>query len=662
MAKIKQREILLEHGAIPWVVLSSATTLAPHLLHLPTWLSVLTAFALFWRIYLWRANQRLPHRWLLIALVVASCAFIGIEFKTFFGRDVGVALLVLFSSLKPMEMRTQRDALVAVMLGYFLLLTHFFYSQSIETGIWLLGSFVVVTATLIRIYSFKPSLVFNVRYAGMLLAQASPVMLILFILFPRVPGPLWGLPQDAYSGLSGLSNEMSPGSISNLIQSGEIAFRVQFEGNTIPARSQLYWRGPVFDVFDGITWRPYDWKKQTVQHLSSSGKTWRYAITMEPNNTRWLLPLDIPAKPIEGAFITPAFEMIAAQPTVSRLRYSLTSVTHSQFGMGEGEQLLQRALQLPKEFNPKAIELAKQWKATYASTEEISTAALRLFRSEPFYYTLTPPLLGKNSIDEFLFSTRRGFCEHYAGAYVFLMRAAGIPARVVTGYQGGEINPIDQYLTVRQSDAHAWAEIWSAKQGWIRIDPTAAVAPNRVERGLSAALSASEPLPYLVRSDAAWLRFLRNRFEATNNMWNQWVLGYNDKKQKEFLAQLGLGAPNWQALIAMLTLSLTAVVALLMLWSQRNKHRIAPEQQYWLAYCQALTRLGIKKELWEGPQALMERVEITAPQLAPLTRRAVSLYIELHYNLPDANLKQRLLTELKNCVKELKRGRFNPGD
>ncbi|MFZ4536017.1 transglutaminase TgpA family protein [Propionivibrio sp.] len=648
----------LEHSAIPWLLAVAVATAAPHAGHLPLWLTLLVSSALIWRSWLWHQNARLPARWLLTLLVVASVAGIGWQFRTLFGKDAGVALLVLFMALKPMEMKTRRDSMVVVMLGFFLLLTHYFYSQSIPTGLWLLCAATLLTATLLRLYGGAQPISAIVRYAGLLLAQAIPFMLIAFLLFPRVSGPLWGLPQDAYSGLTGLSDRMSPGSLNNLIQSGAIAFRVQFSGAP-PEKSRLYWRGPVFDDYDGQTWRaraPDPRRPGQPPVVEGKGKTVSYVTTLEPHNQRWLLALDLPLSLPEDSALFPTLETLAKEPIRSRARFAFTSSIDFIANRQETPAVLQQAMRLPPRLNPRSRELAESWREKLESPEQISNAVLRLFQQEAFFYTVRPPLLGQHAADDFLFSTRRGFCEHYASAYVFLMRAAGVPARVVTGYQGGEINPVDGYLTVRQSDAHAWAEIWLAEKGWVRVDPTAAVAPSRIERGIEAALPAGDPLPALIRIDSDWLRDLRNRWEAANNTWNQWVLGYNPQRQREVLSRLGFGEPDWRKMTAALATLCGIALLIVTLWTLHQRSRTPPALRAWQCFCNRLKRFGIIRADWEGPLDFASRVARERPELGALTREAAGHFADLHYGSGDAEQLQ----ELKSCTRHLTQLRPQP--
>lgn len=642
---------LLEHEAIPWLLIAALATAGPHADHLPLWLSILVGALLIWRSWLWHSRQALPKRWPLSLLVAGGVAGIGWQFQTLFGRDAGVALLVLFMALKPMEMKTRRDALVVVMLGFFLLLTHYFYSQSIPTGLWLLVSTGLLAATLIRLHGGTQPIRSIARYAGLLLAQTLPFMLVLYLLFPRISGPLWGLPQDAYSGLTGLSDKMAPGSLSNLTQSGTIAFRTKFAGD-IPEKSDLYWRGPVFNDYDGLTWRPGTLpagKMLEKPLIQSMGKSYDYVTTLEAHNQQWLLSLDVPTGLPSNSTMAATLETLATDPVRSRGNFSFTSVVDFRVNVIESPPMLQQALRLPPNLNPRTRALAAEWQSQLRSPEKIRDAALSLFKNEEFFYTLRPPLLGQQAMDEFLFTARRGFCEHYASAFVFLMRAAGVPSRVVAGYQGGELNPVDGFLTVRQSDAHAWAEIWLAGEGWVRVDPTAAVAPSRVEQGITAALAASEPLPMLARVDVDWLLKVRNRWDAANNAWNQWVLGYNPQRQQELLSRLGFREPDWRSMTALLALLCGIALLALTLWSLYQRQRLDPAERAWQRYCTRLGAYGISRASWEGPFDFAARVAHQHPAFAELTAEAAKHYADLRYGSSSPTQ----LGKLQECARRL---------
>ena len=626
----------LDRQATPWLFASALVTIAPHVLHQAYWLSALAGLLMFWAVRLWWKDERLPGRWVLFLLVIVGCSGILLEFRTLFGRDAGVAMLVVFMAMKLLELKSQRDAVVVVVLGYFLLLTHYFYSQSIPTGLWLLFALWLVTATLIRLHGGPASTTrASLRYAASLCLQAIPFMLVLYLLFPRISGPLWGLPSDAHAGMTGLSDTMSPGSISRLAQSADIAFRARFS-TTPPAKQKLYWRGPVMEQFDGTTWRLHD-NRRTSPQLETLSAPFRYVMTLEPHNQRWILALDAPVQLPEGLNASNVLAVTQRLPVTERRRYELAASLDYRFNVDEDPRALSRNLALPPGVNPQARALAERWRNSDHRPSAIIGQAQALFAAE-FTYTLQPPLLGQNGIDEFLFKTRRGFCEHYAGAFVFLMRAAGIPARVVSGYQGGEFNPLDGYLVIRQSDAHAWAEVWLEGQGWVRVDPTASVSPTRIETGIADALPFGEPLPALVQWRADWLRTLRYRWEAVNNAWNQHILGYDPQRQRELLSRLGLPETDWRSLATVLGIACSLLVAAMTAWTLYQRPAIDPARRLWLTALRQLARRQVDCAPWETPMAVAQRVREQRPELAETFQNVVDAYLQARYGKSNNNL------------------------
>ncbi len=627
----------------------------PHIERLPLWLSGLAVLAVAWRLFLgWRASA-LPRKWLLLTIVAAATAGIYLTFGTLFGRDSGVALLVIMLTLKLLEMATLRDAMIVIFLSYFVVLTNFLYSQTIPTALLMLVGVWVITATMIGL-QWRPGAIRyqeTLRLSGVMLAQATPLMLVLFLLFPRIQGPLWGLPRDAFSGVTGLSDSMSPGTLSQLSLSDAVAFRVQFQGD-MPKPSELYWRGPVLWYFDGGSWHMGLTFDSSSPSYSPGGAAVSYTVTLEPHDRRWLFALDLPAKLAPGTRFTSDYQMLSNLPVRQRVRYEMTSHTNYRLGY-EGLTPLdrRRGLQLPEGYNWRARALAQNMRRAARDERDMLDQVLGMFRTQAFFYTLTPPLLGENPIDDFLFNTRSGFCEHYASAFVFLMRAAGMPARVVTGYQGGELNPIGNYMIVRQSEAHAWAEVWFEGSGWVRVDPTAAVSPLRVESGIAAALPATDSLPLRMRRDAPWLRQVRFTWDSFANNWNQWVLGYNPDRQFWLLSRVGLDRATWQTL-AMILIAATGLItaafaaAMLRRLSQRTRDPVAA---IYARFCRKLARRGATRAPSEGPADFADRAARHLPSAASSIHAITQIYIKLRYGTlhgkePTRRLKQ-LVGELR---------------
>lgn len=620
--------------------LMGATLLAvaPHLIHLPWWTATGFLVLFFWRLGLVMSGRWLPRdsvRWFAAA---ACTAAVLAHYKTLLGRDPGVALLVLFLGLKLMEMRVRRDLFVVTFLCFFLLLTAFFHSQTMLTGaMTLLAVLGLLTTMLTMQYGANEQPVSRrLRTAGSLLLQALPIAALFFVLFPRVQGPLWGLPDDAHGGGTGLSETMRPGQISELSQSDDIAFRVRFDGLP-PAPEHLYWRGPTFGQFDGAIWSPMRKPLAPVPlpSIQGEGSTLvRYTVTLEAHNRNWLFALEAPVRidrlPQGAALLMPDMLLQSRERVVERLRYSIESTTRFTFGLNETPLSLQNWLSLPAGFNPKTLELAARWRNEEPDNTKLVDRALRMFNREAFHYTLKPPLLGRDSADDFLFRTRSGFCEHYASAFVVLMRALDIPARVVTGYQGGEQNPVDGWWVVRQADAHAWAEVWLAGKGWTRVDPTAAIAPERIERGSRVLRPATSERPLGI--DLPLLADLRFNLDALSNAWNQWVLSYDHTRQMRLLAALGLGVDDWGQMVGVLALGMALMIGAVALITLRPRQPNDPVARAYLEFCQRLAAAGVVRAPHETSHRLLERVEHELDvRLAEQARGIVTLYNALRY-------------------------------
>ena len=634
---------------LAWLIGSLALAILPHTLRAPWWLTLLTLCLFGWRFYYSIDRSPLPSRWLVLGVAAVAMLGVWIEYRSLFGRQPGILLLVLFAGLKLLETRSHRDAAAAAFLGFFLIITNFLYTQSILTAVLMCAALFAITATLVGFSAPNRTVRPNLRTAALLLGHAAPAALVLFLLFPRVQTPLWGLPQDAYSAMTGLSETMSPGNLSSLALSDAIAFRAEFQGD-VPPRSQRYWRGPVMWDFDGRTWSIGGYVPARFDPPAVAGAGYSYEVVLEPHNHNWLLALESVASVPPRARYSGDGQILARLPVRSRLRYELTSVTEPEPRADEAPMLLRRALRLPRGFNPKASELAAQWRAGASDDAQLLARAIAFFRQGRFLYTLEPPLLGSHSVDEFLFTAKAGFCEHFASAFVFLMRAAGVPARVVTGYQGGEVNPFDRIVTVRQSDAHAWAEVFLPGRGWLRVDPTAAAVPGRVEAGLARAVPQGERA-FMERPELEWLRDLRYQWEAAAHKWNVWVLGYNPERQRELMSLVGIRDADWRSLTATLFTALGIMTALLLLWSLRRLARPDPVQRAWRAFCAKLAARGVERSAHEGPRDYAER----AARALPAARRAIlhiaALYISLRYG-PHASVRRA--RELRRLVRELR--------
>ena len=632
----------LDEPQVRWIAAALAVAMLPHFLNLPFWIPTLTLALIGWGWWTQHRDRPLPARMLRILLVVAATIGILLQFHTLFGRDAGVSLLILMLGLKLLELRSRRDALLALFLGYFVVAGHFFFTQSIPIAVYMVATVWLMTAALIGLSGTARPVPARTRLrtAGMMLAQSIPMMIVLFVLFPRLPGPIWALPKDSSAGLTGLGDEMSPGLISDLIESNEPAFRVSFDGQAPPADSR-YWRGPVLVNFDGRTWR-----RETESPASPRTTTFQgaepvsYTLTLQPSGRRWLLALDTPGEVPPGATLTPAYELLATAPVREVRQYRLTSYLDTVIDADLDPRTRARTLQLPEDSAPRTRALAREWRAVAASPEAVVARALDYYRQEPFYYTLQPPRLLDDPIDGFLFETRRGFCEHYASSFTVLMRAAGIPARVVTGYLGGERSPLADYLLIRQSDAHAWAEVWLEGRGWVRVDPTAAVAPERVDRGVSAALGEDSILPAFVRASygTSWLNRVSMSWDIVNYYWNDWVLAFGPERQRELLEKLGLHRLGWTAigLILIGTLGLLMGLYVGIYW-WRNRPRHANDVDALVdALERRLRRCGYPRDPGETLTALVDRIAHEQPQQRDILHRLAMTLHRGRYRDPEA--------------------------
>jgi transglutaminase-like putative cysteine protease len=577
------RDTLFLLLVIGWIVL-------PQVTNLPWWCSTLAAAILVWRGWLAAAGKPLPRSWWLFVLLGATLAATYATYRTVLGRDAGVTLIVALLALKTLELRARRDAFVIFFLGFFTMLTNFFFSQSLATAAAMLLALLGLLTALVNAHMpvGRPPLAQAARTAATMALLGAPIMAVLFMLFPRL-APLWGIPSDAMSGRSGLSASMQVGNLASLALDETIAMRVRFEGDAPPQRD-LYFRGPVLSTFDGREWRPLQPRLGSrfspvipgSAQLEVLGAPVRYEVTMEPNNRPWIIVLDAAAKrpdvPGFDSAMTSELQWVANRPVTDLLRYRAES--HPVFRHGPRNSVaavLPQYTELPAGFNPRTVALAAEIrsdpKLLGAGSAALVQAVIDRLRTGNYQYTLDPGVYGEHTADEFWFDRREGFCEHIASAFVVLMRAMDIPARVVTGYQGGERNALDGFWVVRQSDAHAWTEVWLAGRGWVRVDPTSAVAPGRTgsfqrlqpPRGVIATALGTVTPNLSANLRAAW--------DALNNGWNQWVLNYTQSKQLDLLKNLGFASPSWEDL-AFVLLGLLVLTALggaaLTLWDRRE--------------------------------------------------------------------------------------------
>lgn len=633
---MKERYQLLPLTAVYWVIGTLAFILLPHLFRLPWWMSLLIVSVMLGRLYIARYRRELPGKLVLAGMALGGTGSIALVYGTLVGRDAGVALLTLMLSLKLMELRQQRDAQLALLLGLFVGITHYLFDQSIPSGLYSLLGIMLLLMAMMEIHRPSPATwKIRVRRAGGLLLQSIPLVLLLFVVFPRLSGPLWSLPIHQGTGLTGLDENMAPGRISNLTQSSKVVFRANFTGE-IPEKEKLYWRGPVLWFTDGQNWTPGEGGEnfRSVRY-EGLGTPISYDVTLEPQNNAWVYPLDLPASIPTELRASRDFRLYSRNKLDSRKRFEMTSyVDYRITGLSRWERAW--ALQLPNTISGRTRDLVRQWRETSDSEAAIVEKALRYFREQEFIYTLQPPFLGNDPTDEFLFDTRQGFCEHYSAAFTVLMRLAGLPTRVVTGYQGGELNPVGNYLIIRQSDAHAWTEVWISGSGWVRVDPTAAVAPDRVRLGMDSDPALNGVVSYrgvAGEIDPALLDMLRYGVDAVNNAWNQWVLAYGPEQQKKLLSRLGLNSVDWFSLGLTLMIGLGALLLLIAAWLLWRRPRDKnPLSRVYAQFERRMRMIDLPRAPAEGPQAYADRVSMERPDLADEVQSFMQLYIRQKYS------------------------------
>ena len=629
-------------------------SIAPHFRNLPLWVNLSVLVAIGWRCLENLGKVRALPKWLLVPLVLFGGIGVFAEYWTIVGRDAGLALLTVMTALKFLESQRHRDLLILVFLCYFLIATHFLFSQSIIIASLMFATLIVITATLVTLNQREDKVLLKeLLFTGTRLVLLSiPLMLILFILVPRVPGPLWGLTSEQRGGITGLSDHMSPGKISNLIRNNEVAFRVDFKGD-IPAQSKLYWRGPVMAQYNGYRWSQAPRKILRRFTLIASDSTIKYTVTLEPNGEQWLLALDIPSKLTRHSVMTENFQLISKKKINDLLRYPMESRLAYRIGLNESLDYLKIALAYPDMLNPKTIELGKSLAERFEHSEDIVNEVLNMFREEEFFYTLKPPPLGKNVVDEFLFGSRRGFCEHYAGSFALLMRAAGIPARIVTGYQGGEYNNVGNYLIVRQSDAHAWTEVWIENQGWVRVDPTAAVSPSRIEQGIDDALS-DEISNFRIQNRNPIFGNLLYSWDNLQHSWNDWVLNYDQRKQMNFLSKLELGIENWSDMVFALVFLLLAVTALFwfIAWYRERPPKPAAYEILFNRLLKKLSKRGFQKGPAEDTRTFLLRITKRDFPQQELLANIVELYNRIKYGRQGSS--QSALDNMRSMINSIR--------
>ncbi len=615
---------------IKWISLALVLALLPHVTDLPGWVLLIVGGTLSTRLYLSVRGLPPPPTVIRTLLAVFAMSLLFITYRTFNGLHAGSALLCLVAGFKVLESRQQRDLAVITLIIYFLSLAALLANASFWLFAYLISVCVFTCATLLRsTTTYSPRWPKTLRYVGRVFLQALPLTLCLWLLFPRFAGPLWQMTAEDHHALTGLSDKMSPGDISELTQSEEVAFRVHFFAGT-PAPAQRYWRGPVLSDFDGRTWSQSIPTHKLVA-FQPRGTPYQYKISVEPHPHQWIYTLDWPARwNLSEAFLTNDYVLMQNESVSVPLNVLVTSYSSVPPSIADSV-MLQRDLRLPFNQNPRTALFAQRLRLSAGTDLAYVRAVLNQFTREKFFYTLNPPKLDQNSVDEFLFSTKRGFCGHYASAFAVLMRAAGIPARVVTGYQGGVYNRFADYWMIKQSDAHAWTEIWLAGTGWQRVDPTSFIAPERIEHVIVDRLT---EFSFVSRWNhpLSWFADTRLRFDALKQFWRNQILNFNQQSQNKLLEFFLIREPDTQKLVWLLSAGLALSLGWLTWTIGGELHvRRAPLIRAYQQLCAKFATIGISRRTHEGAEDYAQRIADLRPDLAALATTLFRDYNKLRY-------------------------------
>ncbi|WP_018867049.1 MULTISPECIES: DUF3488 and transglutaminase-like domain-containing protein [unclassified Thioalkalivibrio] len=645
----------------------------PHVWHQPPWITALVVLAIATRAWLLATGRAAPSLAVMSMLAVIAGALTLAQFGTVFGQEAGTALLLVMIAFKLLETRNRRDIVIALFLGYFVVVTTYFFDQSILIAGYSLLATALLTAALIQVHAGRPLPRRQLaRQAGTMLLHALPFMLILFFVFPRVEGPLWGDPQREESARTGLSGELNPGDIASLLQDDSTALRVEFTDAVPPPRAQ-YWRALVMTDFDGRRWSA-DENRSVIEAPApdDDDRVTRYTATLEPTRARYLPVLDYPVALPEDAELRANHQVLRDRRITSRIQYSAGADLVTPPGAGETSldpQERARALHLPPSAAPRSRAEVALWRATHGDDDRaIIQEALRRFAGEPYRYTLQPPRLQDDTTDQFLFETQAGYCEHYASAFAVLMRAAGIPTRVVTGYQGGTWQTRGEYLRLRNADAHAWNEVWLDGEGWVRVDPTAAIAPERIEQGLTGlARDTGEEIPgFLLRGEGlSWLQRARFGLEDWGDFvrfrWESWVLAFDPERQRELFARLGLDPRDWRSVLMALGVGFgsLALIAIIWVWLRRPRQRRSPADRLLQRLSERTARhdRSLARQAHEPVDAWTRRVGRARPDLAqPLTTFA-RVYNRQRFAPLTPEQRKDQLDHLRDLLRQVPRGK-----
>lgn len=649
--------MLLENNQRTLIFLLSSVALMmfPHFWHIPLPIFGFFCAMLLWRfIAIWKIRWQ-PHPLILLLLILGGIALLLSHFSGFLGRDAGTSLFVIALSLKLLEIKQDRDLYLISYLAFIVASSQFLFEQSILMAVYILFVCGALLTTLIIINTQQLKTREAIKKSAIIMAQALPITLVLFFLFPRIQAPDWVFFNDSNtSAKTGLSHTLEPGSITSLALSAKLAFRVKFENDDIPPPRQRYWRGPVYSYTNGKRWieslkyayGPY------MDAPKFSGKAYKYTMLLEPQNKNWVYGLDMPAQFSTDIYKNQHHQLISKEHSTNRSEHSLVSYPHYNTGYITKGEFLENT-QLPAPASERLNNFVQELKGFDGKNETFINNLLQHFKTKDFYYTLSPPLMEENPIEAFLFETRRGFCSHYATSFVYLMRIANIPARVIGGYQGGEFNRVGKFLEIRQADAHAWAEVWLENKGWVRVDPTAAVAPERVERGIDIEEQLSQGevnFISFVHKNYGWLKKSQQLWKSLDYSWQRWVVQYDTDNQSRFLSSLGIN--NLKTIIYWMMGLITLITLFLAAYLFKNSHRsIDKASLYYSKFCRKLAKAGLSRQINESANDFASRVKSRFPEQRQNVITITRLYNQLRYGKYPSEIK---LKNLQRAVNEYK--------
>jgi transglutaminase-like putative cysteine protease len=639
-------------ASLPWTIGALLVSLAPHVPYLAIWITLAFICCAVWRYSIEKRRRMLPSRWIRGGL--ALLCFLGVfgTYSSISGVGPGSALLAIMAALKLLETRQRRDQFVLLFISIFLVMSSLLREQYLWSLPYLLGSTLIILTAWLRM-SAGESETAKQSFAtgGRLLMYAAPLAIVMWVFFPRLASPFWAVPIDTSQATSGLSDSMSPGDISSLSMSDAVAFRVQFDGS-VPESSDLYWRGLVMTRFNGRTWTGSEplMDRHAVDEILESGEPISYEVTLEPTRQQWVFAMDLPLDwSLDRTFMGPQQQLARVTPIEQRISYKAVSYPDYVLQADLSSLSQQWYTAIPDSGNTRSKSLAREMRATAGSDTAYIEAVLAMFHDEEYFYTLQPPALGSNPVDRFLFDTRRGFCEHYASAFAFMMRSANIPVRIILGYQGGEFNPMGGHLIVRQSDAHAWTEVWLERYGWYRVDPTAAVAPARIEFGARGAALNGIGETWGFSAPSQFLQNLTMTWDALNAKWNDWVLGYGPDKQDSFMEWLGMDDPNWRKMLLTLVGSviglILAISGLMML-----RYRSPAKDRASILYARFIKKTGLQQRIGETEQEFALRAANNGTVSDDAVASVTGSYLNARYGSED----DQALVKLRSAVTDIR--------